>query len=162
MLFSRFAKSAAALFLATIGFAAPVHAQQNKQIISGNWYEDRASAVSSTGSLILTFTQTPANQFVNFTNISCYISLFSGQVLTGVFLYAGQTPGSDDLGRAYNVRGNVTPESIGTGKFYSVVTNQIFYKFGPGRFPSIEIDTQTTGSTATNASCVIVGNLTDN
>jgi hypothetical protein len=48
MLFSRFAQSAAALLLVTVGFAAPAHAQQNKQIISGTWYEDRASAVTST------------------------------------------------------------------------------------------------------------------
>jgi hypothetical protein len=40
---------------------------------------------------------------------------------------------------------------------------QVYYKFGPGRFPSIQIDTVTTGgSTSVTAQCVVVGNLTDN
>ena len=72
MFFSRFAQ-AAALLLLTIGFAAPVHAQNNKQIISGTWYEDRANTTFSGTSLNLGFTQTPTNQFLNFTNVSCVV-----------------------------------------------------------------------------------------
>jgi hypothetical protein len=58
--------------------------------------------------------------------------------------------------------GNVTPQTTSTAKSYSIVTNQVYYKFGPGRFPTIEIDTATTGATGAFANCVIVGNLTDN
>jgi hypothetical protein len=151
------------LVLLTIGLAAPAHAQNNKQIISGTWYEDRASGVTSTDeTFTLTFAQTPANQFVNITNVSCYLTLFSTQALTGAFLYAEATPGTNTLGRPYNIRGNVTPETISSTKFYSIVQNGIFYKVGPSRFPAIEIDTQTTGAQATNVNCTIVGNLTEN
>jgi hypothetical protein len=110
----------------------------------------------------LTFTQTPANQFLNITNVSCFVELQSSQVLTAMFLEAGSTSGARDLGRPYNIKGNVTPETISSSKYYSVVQNGIFFKFGPGRFPTIEFDTDTTGSMAINAECVIAGNLTDN
>jgi hypothetical protein len=77
-------------------------------------------------------------------------------------LNAGTTPGANDLGRPYPLKGNTTPETLGSFKYYSIVTNHIYFKFGPGRYPSIEIDTQSTGSLFTDATCVIVGNLTDN
>jgi hypothetical protein len=68
MLFSRFAQFAAALVLLTAGFAAPVHTQNSNQIISGTWYEDRApSGVTSAPGIVLTFAQTPTNQFLNIT-----------------------------------------------------------------------------------------------
>jgi hypothetical protein len=164
MLFSRFAQSAAALALLTIGLAAPVHAQFNKQIISGTWYEDRAVAANSgNGTLILTFAQTPTNQFLNVTNVSCSVNVLSVQVIAEMTLNAGTTSGTEDIGRPYEIKGNVTPETIASNKFYSIVTNQVFYKFGPGRFPSIEIDTiSSTGPTSIEARCTIVGNLTDN
>jgi hypothetical protein len=162
MLFPRFAQSAAALLLLTIGFAAPVHAQQNKQIISGTFYEDRATNSSSAFIILLTFAQTPTNQFLNITNVSCSITVNSNQAILDVTLFAGTTSGAEDLGRLYSVKGSATPEAIGNSKYYSIVTNQVFYKFGPGRFPSIEIDTATTGTFAGNAQCTIVGNLTDN
>jgi hypothetical protein len=161
MLFSRFAKSAAALLLLTIGFAAPVHAQSNKQIISGTWYEDRASGSNSSSVLLLTFAQTPANQFLNVTNVSCFITVGSSQILSNVTLLAGTTSGAEDLGRTYSIKGSAVPETLVSSKYYSVVANQIYYKFGPGRYPSIEIDIPTTGAFSGNASCVIVGNLTD-
>jgi hypothetical protein len=161
MLFPRFAQSAAALTLLTIGFAAPAHAQNNKQIISGTWYEDRANAFGSgNGTVTLTYTQTPANQFLNITNVSCFVEVNSTQVVSSVTLFAGTTSGANDLGRPYYVRGTATPEIAGS-KFYSIVTNQVFYKFGPGRFPSIEIDAPSSSTSATTASCIIVGNLTD-
>jgi hypothetical protein len=161
MLFSRLAQSAAALLLLTVGFAAPAHAQNNKQIISGNWYEDRGSATANSSVLVVTFTQTPTNQFVNITNVSCAVQVSSAQAMTAVTLFAGTTPGASDLGRLYSVKGSATPEAIGTFKYYSVVS-QIYYKFGPGRYPSIEIDMPSTGSFTGNANCTIVGNLTDN
>jgi hypothetical protein len=162
MLFSRFIKSAAALFLLTIALVAPAHAQANKQIISGTWYEDRASNSNNSSLLLLTFTQTPTNQFLNITNVSCFVQVSSAQVIGAMQLLAGTTSGATDLGRPYEIKGSATPETSGSNKFYSIVTNQIYYKFGPGRFPSILIDTATTGSFSINASCVIVGNLTDN
>jgi hypothetical protein len=165
MLFSRFAQSAAALALLTFGLAAPAHAQNNKQIISGTWYEDRAAVGNGGNSslLLVTFAQTPANQFLNVTNVSCNVSVNSGQVITLMNLNAGTTSGQNDLGRPYSILGNVIPQTSGSFKYYSIVTNQIFFKFGPGRFPSIEIDSQTTGgSFSTFANCVIVGNLSDN
>jgi hypothetical protein len=164
MLFSRFVKSATALALLTIGFAAPVQAQQNKQVISGTWYEDRAQA-NNTGSseLMLTFAQTPTNQFLNITNIACNVTLNSVQVIIVMELLAGTTSGGFDLGRTYEIKGNVTPETAIGLKYYSIVQNGIFYKFGPGRFPSIEIQTAaSSGSSVISANCTIVGNLTDN
>jgi hypothetical protein len=162
MLFSHPAKSAFALLLLTIGFAAPARAQNNKQIISGTWYEDRASAQNTSSPLVLTFAQTPSNQFLNITNVSCAVGVTSAQIIFGMSLLAGTTSGQNDLGRPYSVLGAATTQTTSTAKYYSVVTNQIYYKFGPGRFPSIEIDTETSGSTSIVANCVIVGNLTDN
>jgi hypothetical protein len=163
MLFSRFAQSAAALALLTTGFAAPVHAQQNEQIISGTWYEDRATnSNSSNGQLVLTFTQTPSDKFLNITNVSCSVSMGTSQGMTQLALEAGTTSGARDLGRYYDIKGNAVPETIGSFKYYSIATNQVFFKFGPGRYPSIYVFTQSSGSFATSADCVIVGNLTDN
>jgi hypothetical protein len=161
MLFSRFAQFAAASLLLAAGSVAPAHAQNNKQIISGTWYEDRAAALNNSSSvLVLTFAQTPTNQFLNITNISCAISVASTQVMTGMTLFAGTTSGANDLVRPYAIMGNVTPQSIGSSKYYSV-TNQIYFKFGPGRYPSIEIDVPSTGTDSAIANCVIVGNLSD-
>jgi hypothetical protein len=163
MLFPRFAQVAAALLLLTIGLAAPARAQSNKQIISGTWYEDRAlSLVSSTSAVILTFAQTPSNQFLNITNVSCNVTISSTTAIIAMVLFAGTTSGAGDLGRPYEIKGNVTPETFADLKIYSVVNNQIYYKFGPGRFPTIEVNTISSGTYNGFASCVIVGNLTDN
>jgi hypothetical protein len=159
MLFSRFA---AALALLTIGFAAPVHAQNNKQVISGTWYEDRAAVSTSSSKTFLAFAQTPTDQFLNITNVSCSAAVLSAQVISDMTLNAGTTPGANDLGRPYVIRGNAIPETTSTSKYYSIVQNGIFYKFGPGRYPTIEIDTLSTGSFSSDVQCVIVGNLTDN
>jgi hypothetical protein len=162
MLFSRTVKSVAALLLLTIGLAVPVHAQTNKQIISGTWYEDRASQPTvSSDQLILTFAQTPTNQFLNITNVSCNVTVVSTAAITSMLLVAGTTSGADDLGRFYEIKGGGIPEIVSGGKIYSIVTNQVFYKYGPGRFPSIVINTASPGSLSITASCVIVGNLTD-
>jgi hypothetical protein len=163
MLFSRLAKSAFVLLLLTIGLAGPVHAQNNEQIISGNWYEDRALSANSSTEIILTFAQTPTNQFLNVTNVACTVDVSPNQAISVMSLVAGTTTGADDLHREYAIKGNATPEIAGAYKWYSIVTNQIFYKFGPGRFPSILINSVvSTGSASLQASCVIVGNLTDN
>jgi hypothetical protein len=163
MLFSRTVKSAAALLLLTIGFAAPAHAQNNNQIISGTWYEDRANGANSSTEIILTFAQTPTNQFLNVTNVACTVDVSPNQAISVMTLVAGTTTGADDLHREYAIKGNTTPETAGAFKWYSIVTNQIYYKFGPGRFPSILIDSVvSSGSASLQASCVIVGNLTDN
>jgi hypothetical protein len=161
MLFSRLAQSAAALLLLTIGFAAPVHAQQNQQIISGTWYEDRASSTIGSTSLTLTFAQTPTNQFLNITNVSCEMALGSSQILAQADLVVGTTSGSGNLLRPYSIKGSATFETQGSIKFYSIVQNGIFFKFGPGRYPSIQISAPTTAGQI-SASCVIVGNLTEN
>jgi hypothetical protein len=162
MLFSRFAQSATALLLLTIGFVAPVHAQNNLQIISGTFYEDRATASVNSFGIVLTFAQTPTGKFLNVTNVSCVVSVTGQQILQYATLFAGTTRGANDLGRSYSIRGNVTPETGAGYKYYSIVTNQVFYKFGPGRFPSIEIDSVVVANGQTDASCTIVGNLTDN
>jgi hypothetical protein len=121
MLFSRLTQSAAALALLTIGFAAPAHAQNNKQIISGTWYEDRATGNSSSDTLTLTFTQTPTNQFLNITNVSCFVQVNSTQIIELMELDAGTTSGAVDLGRFYEIKGSNTPEISGSTKFYSIV-----------------------------------------
>jgi hypothetical protein len=163
MFFSRFAQSAAALALLTIGLAAPAHAQNNKQIISGTWYEDRAqlSSFTNSGTFLLNFTQTPSNQFLNITNVSCSVTTASAQIISDMTLNAGSSSGGNDLGRPYSIVGNINPQTSGTSRYQSIVQNGIFFKFGPGRYPSIEIATQSTGSFFATATCVIVGNLTD-
>jgi hypothetical protein len=165
MLFSRFVQSAAALLLLTIGYGAPVHAQSNKQIVSGTWYEDRAvQAPAPNSQVILTFAQTPTDKFLNITNVSCNVTVVSTAAIDSMTLVAGSTSGALDLGRPYEIKGSVAPETVGGAKIYSIVTNQVFYKFGPGRFPSIVIDTimSGSGSPSSTAICVIVGNLTEN
>jgi len=82
--------------------------------------------------------------------------------MNGMPLNAGTALGVSDLGRPYEIKGNVTPEANSTNKYYSIVQNGILYKFGPGRFPSISIDTVATASPFVGAQCTIVGNLTDN
>jgi hypothetical protein len=160
MLFPRFA---AALLLLTIGLVAPAHAQNNKQIISGTWYEDRASSsVNNNSTILLTFTQTPTNQFLNITNVACNVTMTSDQILSSLTLYAGTTSGAEDLGRPYSIMGSVNPQTLGFSKYYSIVTNQVFFKFGPGRYPTIEVDAPSTNQFSTIVNCVIVGNLTDN
>jgi hypothetical protein len=161
MLFPRFAQTAAALALLTAGFAAPACAQQNKQIISGTWYEDRAQfGFTTNGVISLSFTQTPSDKFLNVTNVSCFVETASAQTIADINLNAGTTSGTIDIARPYSLRGGITLETNSSSKFYGILANQIFYKFGPGRFPLIEIDLQGTGSSL--AHCTIVGNLTDN
>jgi hypothetical protein len=161
MLFARFARSAAVLLLLTIGFAAPVHAQQNKQVISGTWYEDRAQfGFTTNGVIFLSFAQTPSDKFLNVTNVSCFVNAAPAQTIAGIFLNAGTTSGATDIIRPFSLRGGITLETTSDTKYYGILANQIFYKYGPGRFPVIEIDLQSTGSSL--AQCVIVGNLTDN
>jgi hypothetical protein len=162
MFFSRFAQSAAALLLLTVGFAAPAHAQLNKQIISGTWYEDRAQGGNTSSAFTLTFAQTPSDKFLNITNVSCDVELDANQTATVMLLIAGSTSGSADLGRPYNILGSAVGITGGGTKYYSIVQNGIFFKFGPARFPSIEIFSVSTGSFSGSAQCTIVGNLTDN
>jgi hypothetical protein len=92
-----------ALALLTVGFAAPAHAQSNKQIISGAFYEDRAFFDSFNPSFAVTFAQTPTNQFLNITNVSCSIIVGSSQIVSALFLEAGTTSGANDLGRPYSI-----------------------------------------------------------
>jgi hypothetical protein len=167
MHFSRLIKSAAAFALLTIGFAAPVHAQQNKQIISGTFYEDRATnnMNGAVTMLTLSLAQAPTSQFLNITHVSCTIETGLGTALTDVALQAGTSSGASDLNRPMSVRGSVIAESTVNNKFYSIVTDQIFYKVGLGKFPSIAVAAQTppgSGANGVEASCTIVGNLSDN
>lgn len=161
---ARIAKFAGMLLLFAIALAAPAHAQYNKQIISGTFYEDRATNAANATTLLLTFQPSPANKYLNITNVSCSIYTGSQQILDDVTLFVGTTSGTDDLGRDYSIRGNVFPQTVANASFYSIATNQIYFKMGPGRFPTLRIG----ASVATNitviieASCVIVGNLTDN
>ena len=75
MRFTRSAKAAAASLIFGLAFAAPAHAQNNKQIISGTYYEDQATNPGVSGqNATLTFTQTPANKFVNVTHVACDLS----------------------------------------------------------------------------------------
>jgi hypothetical protein len=173
MLFSRFAQSAIALLLLVIGFAAPTHAQGNKPIRSGTWYEDRvATSVNGTASqnMTVTFAQTPGDMFLNITNVACTFIVNStsagNQTLWDVNMIVGTTSGANDLGRFYPLRGNIAaPESSGTGtKYYSIIRDGIFFKLGPGRYPSITILAPGTGNSnlfSTSVGCIIVGNLTD-
>ena len=163
MRFAKFAKYAAVLVLFALVFAAPTYAQNNKPIISGTWYEDRASQSLAVSGTLLTFAQTPANKFLDITHVMCQISTYPTQFLAIVTLNAGSTSGSTDLGRPMSIRGNATFETSVSTKYYSLVNDQIIYKFGPGRYPSINISTAfNSGSTYLSADCVIVGELKDN
>ncbi|MBR0686658.1 hypothetical protein JQ594_12080 [Bradyrhizobium manausense] len=161
MHFARFILSATLLLL-TFGFVSPVHSQNNKPIVSGTFYEDRASSFISGNTLVLTFAQAPTNKFLNVTNVSCDVYVTNGQIINSMDLFVGTTPGQNDLGRIYSIKGSATSETLNTGKYYSIVTNQIYYKMGPGRYPSIEIGTVSNNLFSVSANCVIVGNLTDN
>ena len=166
MLFTRFAQLTAALLLLTVGIAAPAHAQQNKPIVSGTWYEDRAGSGGTTGTsnITLTFAQTPPTKYLNVTNVACDVHMGTNQNISLMVLNAGTTSGANDLNRPYSIKANLVSEQwYGGYKSYSIITNQIFYKFGPGRFPSIMINTvQPSGQPGLGAQCVIVGNLSDN
>ncbi|MBR0836816.1 hypothetical protein JQ612_26795 [Bradyrhizobium manausense] len=157
-------KSAAVSLFLMIGFALPVHAQNNKPIRSGDWYEDRASFSSTGGSsMSLNFSQSPTDKFLNVTHVTCYIQTLTSQVLQDVELYVGTTSGSGDLLRPMFIRGTMSPE-IGQRKHYGINTDAVYFKMGPGRYPSIYINTDsaTSGLFSISANCTIVGNLTDN
>ena len=158
-------KLAAAWLVFGLVFAGSAHAQNNKQIISGTYFEDQASsdAVSS-GIATLTFTQTPTNKFVNVTHVACDIFVNSSQVLTMLRLEVGTSLGVSDLGRSYPIKNTPnTPEVLANGKVYSVVTDQLFFKIGPGRFPSIFIAApQFSGAVSITPNCFITGTLSDN
>lgn len=162
MRFSKFAKSTLGLLPLFVVLAGPAHAQNNKQIISGTWYEDRADGFGSLTTLYLSFAQTPTNKFLNITQVNCSILSFNNQILADVQLHAGTRSGYADLGRAQSVRGSASTATAGYN-YYSVVT-QTFYKMGPGRFPTIQIDVPLASNTSNatiTATCVIVGNLSD-
>ena len=75
MRFSKFAKCAAALVLLALVFAGPAHAQNNKPIVSGTWYEDRATVVVVNNyKAVLTFAQTPADKLLDVTHVTCAIA----------------------------------------------------------------------------------------
>jgi hypothetical protein len=147
----------------TVGFVAPARAQSNQPITSGTFYEDRATFSVGGNVLNLTFAQTPANQFLNVTNVSCSVWTSSQAVISRITLRAGTSIAADDLNREYSIKGNPTPEidPSDNNKYYSIVTNQVFFKFGPGRYPSIQF-LASAGGSGINAQCVIVGNLTAN
>lgn len=160
---TEFAKVAAAGLLLGLAFAAPAHAQNNKQIISGTYYEDQATNPGvSSGNATLTFAQTPANKFVNVTHVACDVFVTSAQVLTLLRLQVGTTSGASDLGRSYPIKNTPNaPEVVQSGKVYSVVTDQIFFKIGPGRFPSIFIVAVGSATNSVAPNCFIVGTLSD-
>jgi hypothetical protein len=163
MNFAQIVTSAVNVLLVAIAIATPAHAQSNKPVISGTWYEDRATvSVANYYKAVLTFAQTPANKFLDVTHVTCGIAIKPTQILSDVSLFGGSTSGSADLGRSMTIRGNTTFEASSNYKFYSLVTDQVLYKFGPGRYPSIAIYTETTGSYYISGDCVIVGELKDN
>ena len=169
MRFAPAVKSLAVILLFALASAAPAHAQHNKQIISGTWYEDRAFSSSSPATdTFLTFTQTPANKFLNITLVSCSISSLSNQILADVILQVGSE--TADMGRPQSVRGAASTASNlpGFTNYYSVVS-QTYYKVGPGRFPGLQILAPYASSSGSGgyvnfvtANCTIVGNLSDN
>src|SRR5262249_47201653 len=162
MHFARLARSAAFLLL-MVGFALPAQAQNNKPIRSGNFFEDRAGTQGG-DFVVLKFAQTPTDKFANITNVACQATTSSTQSLSNVVLLVGTHSVADDLSRHYYMLGgNVTEVTDGSSKLYSFMTNGILYKMGPGRFPSINLATTPSSAFASMAaSCVIVGNLTDN
>lgn len=165
MRFAPAVKCPAAVLLFALASAAPAHAQQNKQIISGTWYEDRAFGFGNPNNdLLLTFTQTPANKFLNITLVTCSITSYNNQLLADVILQTGTQSGYTDTARPQSVRGAASTQT-GIYNYYSVVT-QTYYKVGPGRFPGLEIQAPYSAVSNTsafiNAHCTIVGELSDN
>jgi hypothetical protein len=163
MLFSRFTQSAAALALLTIGFAAPACAQNNKQVISGTWFEDRASNSVNAQNLYLTFAQAPTDKFLNITRVSCAITATSNMVMLDVMVSGGTAPNqASDVNRPQYLAVNLPVESFSTQKYYTL-NQQTYLKLGPGRYPSVSINAvvTTSGAININASCAIVGDLSD-
>ncbi|MGW1422393.1 hypothetical protein ACWAT4_20010 [Bradyrhizobium manausense] len=164
MRFAEFAKVIPALLGFLLVFAAPVQAQNNKPVRSGNWYEDRASINIGGNLATLWFAQAPADKFLNITHVACDIETALGWMLGRTSVGGSTTNGmAGDLGRSQSIRGTVEAEVSISFRYYSVVTDT-FLKLGPGRFPFISI----TSASAPNASpsqviadCTIVGNLSD-
>lgn len=163
MYFNRFAQSVALLF-SLVCFALPAQAQNNKPIVSGAWYEDRAFN-SGSGIVFLSFAQAPTNKFLNITHVACIVVTSTGLVLGQVTLGGSSTNGaSGDLGRGQEIRGNATVEIGSSGRYYSIVTES-YLKLGPGRYPFIYFlgaQGATGSGNSISVDCTIVGNLSDN
>jgi|EndMetStandDraft_6_1072998.scaffolds.fasta_scaffold06014_6 hypothetical protein len=164
MRFAEFAKIVAALLLLAIVFAAPAHAQNNKPVRSGTWYEDRASAMISNNMLTLWFAQAPTDKVLNITHVACDIHTALGWVLAHTTIGGSTNNGpSGDLGRTQTIRGSAEAEVSVSFRYYSVIADT-FLKLGPGRFPFITITSASTANASpfqVSADCVIVGNLSD-
>lgn len=153
----------AALLLSVVGSSLPARAQNNKQVISGTFYEDQASGVATAQALLLKFVQTPANKFLNITNVNCNITTALSEVVADVRVQTGSVSGGNDLGRDHSIRGTLSPETGSVYKYYGISNSAVYFKLGPGRYPSIYISTPTAsaGSLFTAATCYIVGDLSD-
>jgi hypothetical protein len=159
----RFARLAATLLFSLIAYQGTAHAQNNKPIRSGNWYEDRASS-SGSYTVNLNFAQGPSDKLLNITRVSCDVYTPLALVLAHVSLGGSTASGSGDLGRSQSIRGVSSPEISSSTRYYSIVTDS-YLKLGPGRYPFIQFATAASGvgPTASNvvADCTIVGNLSD-
>ena len=164
MRFAELAKITTALLLFAFVLAMPAHAQNNKPVRSGNWYEDRASLNLSTNMVTLSFAQAPADKFLNITHVACDIETALGWVLAHTAVGGSTTSGAaGDLGRSQSIRGAAAAEVSQSFRYYSVVTDT-FLKLGPGRFPFISISAASVvnaGPAQIIADCTIVGNLSD-
>lgn len=101
MHFGRYAYHVFVALLVVSGNISTAHAQQNKPIRSGTWYEDRAVQSQSANTITLQFAQAPTDKFLNITNVACEIDTSIYQAVGGVFLTGGTTSGATDLDRAY-------------------------------------------------------------
>lgn len=165
MHFGRFAYSAFVVALLVMGVKTDAaHAQQNKPIRSGTWYEDRAILTQGTSVLTLAFAQTPTDKFLNVTHVACVITTSSNKAVTLVMLSGGTTSGGNDLDRPYFLLGALTgPATVNNFKYYGLTTDAVFMKYGPGRYPTIlvEADNLTSGLDSINVNCKLVGQLSD-
>lgn len=164
MRFARLCQLAAALLLLGVSVATPALAQNNKQIISGTYFEDRAwNVATGNSSMTFTFSQTPTNKYVNVTNVSCIVATYSSQMMPYAQLQVGTAPGQSDLGRNYTLR-SISPITNANGyNYYSVGVDGMFFKLGPGRFPSIIVFSTipSSGGLYLYADCTITGTLSD-
>ena len=154
-----------AILATLIAISAPALAQNNRVVRSGNWYEDRANAVTSTATeLVLKFAQAPTDKFLNITRVFCAINTYGTQALGDVILDAATTSNatSANLGRGQSLRGMMSEQQAYGSKYFSITATS-YLKLGPGRYPVITIQAPIdSGSNRfINGNCTIVGELSN-
>jgi hypothetical protein len=134
--------------------------QANAQVVSyGTYYDETVAGVECASASAVTcrvnFSQTPTNNLVMISQISCYDS--STKQPFALILHVSTTPGGGPISRELFFPFNpplISPLSLYAGAIHE----NVHYLIGQGRYPYIEISFATSSNVAT-MSCTIVGDL---